>query len=132
MRSCLYECKVSHRRLEPRTHGFEYRVFLLALDLDELAECDRRLRLFSADRPNLYSIRERDYLPTGEALHNPSKVERIVPNALSDGAHGKRNETDALHPPNSSQALDPHPPVSAGDGQPPPPPSNFPHYSDPR
>jgi DUF1365 family protein len=71
-RSCAYECRVMHRRLAPRPHGFSYRIFLLALDLDELPELPRRLGLFSLNRPNLYSLRERDYLPTGEALHAPT------------------------------------------------------------
>jgi len=58
-----------HHRFAPKEHRFDYRIFLFALDLDELAACDRRLALFSVNRRNLYSFREEDYLPTGEALH---------------------------------------------------------------
>ena len=61
-----------HHRFAPRAHGFAYRIFLFALDLDELEALPRRLGLFSVNRPNLYSLRERDYLPTGEALHHPT------------------------------------------------------------
>lgn len=70
MNSCLYECSVLHARFSPRQHRFVYRIFLFAIDLDELSELHRRLPLFSVARRNLYSFHERDYLPTTEPLHN--------------------------------------------------------------
>ena len=70
MNSCLYECSVLHARFSPRQHRFVYRIFLFAIDLDELPELHRRLPLFSVGRRNLYSFHERDYLPTSEPLHN--------------------------------------------------------------
>lgn len=69
MNSCLYECQVMHARFAPRAHRFRYRIFLFAIDLDELAALPRRLTLFSVGRPNLYSFRDRDYLPLDEPLH---------------------------------------------------------------
>lgn len=36
MNSCLYEGILRHRRLQPKTHHFTYRVFMAWLDLDEL------------------------------------------------------------------------------------------------
>lgn len=75
MRSCLYECHVMHARLAPRAHRFIYRIFLFALDLDELPALHRSLRLFSSERPNLYSFRDRDYLPTG---HPGALRERVL------------------------------------------------------
>ena len=70
MNSCLYECSVLHARFSPRQHRFVYRIFLFAIDLDELPDLHRRLPLFSVGRRNLYSFHERDYLPTAEPLHN--------------------------------------------------------------
>ncbi len=70
MNSCLYECSVLHARFSPRQHRFVYRIFLFAIDLDELPELHRRLPLFSFGRRNLYSFRDHDYLPTSEPLHN--------------------------------------------------------------
>ncbi|MFH1496799.1 MAG: DUF1365 domain-containing protein [Verrucomicrobiota bacterium] len=72
MRSRLYECQVMHARLLPRAHRFAYRIFMVGLDLDELELLQRRLRLFSVNRGNLFSFRERDHLPLAEPLHNPS------------------------------------------------------------
>ncbi len=69
-RSCLYECRVMHHRFEPRRHRFEYGIFMLYLDLDELDSLAGRLRLFSRNRPGLYEFRDSDHLqfpPTGHA-----------------------------------------------------------------
>ena len=70
MNSCLYECHVMHARFFPRPHTFLYRIFLFAIDLDELDLLHRRFALFSVNRANLYSFRERDFLPTNEPVHN--------------------------------------------------------------
>ncbi len=66
MRSRLYECQVMHHRFAPKAHRFAYRIFMFAIDLDELGELDRTLRLFSVGRTNFYSFREADYFPTDE------------------------------------------------------------------
>lgn len=72
MRSRLFECQVLHARFAPRRHRFVYRIFMLGVDLDELPELDRSLRLFSFNRGNLYSLRDRDFLPLAEPVHQPS------------------------------------------------------------
>ena len=72
-----------HHRFAPRAHRFVYRLFLFAVDLDELESLHRRLRLFSVNRPNLYSLREGDYLPTPEPLHNASAAVRPAPAGAS-------------------------------------------------
>jgi len=59
-----------HERFSPRSHRFLYRIFLFALDLDELDTLHGKLRLFSFSRANLYSFRERDFLPTQEPVFN--------------------------------------------------------------
>jgi len=67
MNSCLYECTVFHRRFAPKKHEFLYRVFYFLLDLDELGEFDRTLRLFRVNRPGLYTFRDADHITHGEA-----------------------------------------------------------------
>ena len=59
--SALYVGRVMHQRLRPLRHRLDYRLFSLLVDLDELADLDRRLRLFSVDRFNLFSLHESDY-----------------------------------------------------------------------
>ena len=59
--SALYRGGVMHRRLRPRTHQLNYRVFWLLLDLAEIDGLDRELRLFSRNRFNLLSFHDRDH-----------------------------------------------------------------------
>ncbi|MBI1179413.1 MAG: DUF1365 family protein [Alphaproteobacteria bacterium] len=63
MRSALYESTVMHHRVRPFRHRFTYRVFSLLLDVDEIDDLGRRLRLFSRNRFNLLSFRDRDFGP---------------------------------------------------------------------
>lgn len=72
MGSCLYECQVMHHRFSPKAHHFNYRIFMLAVDLDELPNISKGNALLSVNRGNLYSIREDDFMPTREPLHNGS------------------------------------------------------------
>lgn len=72
MKSFLYECLVMHARFAPQRHRFVYRIFLFAIDLDELALLPARLLPFSVERANLYSFRDRDYLPIDEPQFDDS------------------------------------------------------------
>jgi len=62
MNSCLYECRVMHHRLAPKVHHFRYRIFMFALDLDEIDAVAARIPFFSRNRANLYAFRDRDHL----------------------------------------------------------------------
>ena len=59
--SALYTGWVMHRRLAPRQHRFKYRVFSMLLDLAELPQLARRLRLFNWNGPGLFSFHDRDH-----------------------------------------------------------------------
>ncbi len=62
MNSALYLGHIVHaRRDEHAQHAFRYPLYMACLDLDELPELARRLRLFSYNRPNLFSLQDRDY-----------------------------------------------------------------------
>ena len=63
LRSCLYFSRVTHTRFRPSFRRFAYRVFSLYLDVDELPRLSNELRLFSHNRFNLFSFRDRDYGP---------------------------------------------------------------------
>lgn len=62
-KSRIYEGRVFHHRLRPRKHRLAYRVFSFFLDLEELPELNSKLKLFSFNRFNLFSFREKDYGP---------------------------------------------------------------------
>jgi DUF1365 family protein len=56
----LYECRVNHTRVSPKRHAFNYRVFMLAIDLDDFP----KLPLLSRNHFNLFSIDDRDHIRT--------------------------------------------------------------------
>lgn len=85
--SAIYFGSVMHRRLTPRVHRFRYNGFWMLLDLDELDGLRARLRLFSHNRFNLFSLHDRDY---GDGGNRPlrAQIERKLSQAgiaSSDG-----------------------------------------------
>ena len=79
MTSCIYAGYVRHRRRGPRVHAFRYRLFQFYLDLDELAEVDRAVPLFSVNRFNVLAFHDRDHLDGG-----PGDTRTRVTAALRD------------------------------------------------
>ncbi len=73
-----------HARFAPKAHRFQYRIFYFALDLDEIDDLAARLTFFSVNRPNAYSFREADFLPTDQPGSTTLK-ERVVAFAAQHG-----------------------------------------------
>ena len=69
-----------HRRVQPRVHKFRYRAFWFLVDLDELAEISKRLRFFSHNRRNLFSLQDTDH-GDGTATPLRAQVERQLEEA---------------------------------------------------
>lgn len=57
----LYVGNVVHKRLRPLEHALSYRVFALLLNCDALDDWNARLRWFSYNRRNLFSIFDADH-----------------------------------------------------------------------
>jgi DUF1365 family protein len=62
MKSCIYEGQVRHRRFSPRNHEFDYRLYMMYLDLDELPGLFDRFWLWSARHFNLAWFRRSDHM----------------------------------------------------------------------
>jgi uncharacterized protein len=60
--SAVYEGWIRHRRFEPIDHGFQYRFFLMYLDLAELPELFDPYPLWSARRPAPARFRRADFM----------------------------------------------------------------------
>jgi len=89
-RSSIYAGHVVHKRLEPKRHGFSYRVFALSLDVDEIDRLDHELRLFSRGRRNALSFWDADL---GDAGGEPVGVKaRRLLAAAGLSAYGARIE----------------------------------------
>jgi uncharacterized protein len=72
LRSSLYAGSVMHRRLRPCTNKFRYRAFWMLLDLEELDQLCRKLRWFSYNRPNLFSLYDTDH---GDGTRTPLRTQ---------------------------------------------------------
>lgn len=59
--SRLYAGRVVHQRVRPRRHRLAYDVFALCLDVDEIDDMARKLRIFSRNRFNWVSFHDRDH-----------------------------------------------------------------------
>jgi DUF1365 family protein len=59
--SALYAGSVVHRRLRPKTHSLNYRVFWVLADLEELPQLDRSFSLFGHNRFSLFGFYDRDH-----------------------------------------------------------------------
>ena len=62
MRSHLLEGVVRHRRARPFVYALEHGVYYAALDLDELDEVPRRVRLIRRGRRGVLEFRDEDHL----------------------------------------------------------------------
>jgi len=69
----LYVGHVVHKRARPKRHSLRYDVFSLLVDLDRLDKLNKRLRLFSLNRFNLFSLAERDFGP-----HDGSSIAAFI------------------------------------------------------
>ncbi|MDH5455283.1 MAG: DUF1365 domain-containing protein [Gammaproteobacteria bacterium] len=62
MNSCIYEGQVRHSRKKPAVHTFNYRLFMMYLDLDELPTLFRKRWFWSSSRRALARFRRSDHL----------------------------------------------------------------------
>jgi hypothetical protein len=77
VRSALYTGRVAHTRLTPRRRAFAYRLYWLALDLDELPQTFRGRLLWSHERANVASFRRADYLGPAEVPLREAVLARV-------------------------------------------------------
>jgi hypothetical protein len=88
MAGALYHGTVMHARLKPKPHRFRTRVFSGLFDVDALPELGRKMRLFSHNRFNLFSLRDGDFGDRpGETLR--ASAERRLAAAGFAGPYGK-------------------------------------------
>jgi DUF1365 family protein len=81
--SAIYRGRVRHRRFLPREHSFQYRVFMLYIDLDELPHLFDCSRAWSAEGRALARFRREDFMgdpsvPLDEAVRERVRQETGV------------------------------------------------------
>jgi DUF1365 family protein len=87
-KSGLYTGRVVHSRVRPRAHRLSYRCYWILLDLDEISALSKKLRLFSYNRFNAFSIRDVDH-GTGQRQSLKAQVKRHLFEAGIDLSNGK-------------------------------------------
>lgn len=80
----LYAGKVMHQRMKPFGHRFEYRVFSLLIDIDQLEQANCLSRLFSIDSRNIAAFYQADHIdprisPIGDGIR--AYVDRLFVSA---------------------------------------------------
>jgi len=78
----LYIGTVVHRRMRPVTHKLRYSVFAVLFDCNKLEDLDRRLRLLSYNRFNLFSLCDRDH---GDGTKLEDYLKRVATSAGKAG-----------------------------------------------
>ena len=69
MDSCIYEGRVRHARIKPAVHQFNYRLFMMYLDLDELPTVFDRFWFWSVSKPAMARFRRKNHLgPRDQSL----------------------------------------------------------------
>jgi len=66
MMSCIYEGRVSHTRQQPVKHRFDYRLFMMYVDLDELETLFESRWFWSDKKPALARFRRNRHLGSGD------------------------------------------------------------------
>ncbi len=69
--SIIYNGNVIHKRFKPKKHYFKYKVFSLLIDLNELDEIQKNIKIFSYNKFNVISFFDVDHGPRdGTCLSN--------------------------------------------------------------
>ena len=91
LNSAIYQGNVVHRRFQVADHAFNYPIYFLGLDLDEVETIAEQFRFFSVNRFNLLNFKRSDYFgdpeqPLKDAVldkvselgGDPARIERVV------------------------------------------------------
>ncbi len=84
MNSCIYRGTIRHRRQQPVENNFDYNVYLMFLDLDELDQVFDRRWLWSTNRPAFAWFNHRDHLKNYEGVRSAVDIKPAVIEILRD------------------------------------------------
>ena len=75
--SFIYEGTIRHRRMRPRKHEFQYRIFMLYLDLDSMEEAFAGTRLWSCCRTAVARFKREDHFGDPSVSLSKSVRDRV-------------------------------------------------------
>ncbi|HBI21491.1 MAG TPA: DUF1365 domain-containing protein, partial [Legionella sp.] len=77
MNSGIYTGLVTHKRYSPLHHQFNYHVFMMYLDLDELGDLFKSQWFWSVEKNNIASFRRIDHLGNPNVSLKQSVVDLV-------------------------------------------------------
>ena len=77
--SAIFKGHVRHRRFEPKAHAFNYPLFMLYLDLDELPELFAKKWYCSSTRFNLLRFKREDFFAPEQPDLKQAVMKRMAP-----------------------------------------------------
>lgn len=78
LKSCIYQGAVFHQRLRPLQHRFSYRIFFLAIDLDELPQLSKMGPYFKTERFAPLRFFAPDYLANKQQISRQDVWDKVV------------------------------------------------------
>jgi uncharacterized protein len=84
LESCIYVGEVGHKRVKPVQHSLHYRVYDLFVDVDELEALSKRLKFFSYNKFNLFSLHDAKF-GAGDGATISDHVWGLVRNSVFHG-----------------------------------------------
>ncbi len=93
IRSAIYTGNIRHRRFIPNAHTFNYPLFMLYIDLDELTQLFSSKWFCSLERFNLVSFMREDYFAPEEPDLKQAVITRVTEDFTSKG----HNPPDITH-----------------------------------
>ena len=87
MKSCIYKGQVNHHRYSPREHAFNYSMFMMYIDLQELPTLFSDYRLWSVDKPNVASFQRKDHFG-GSDYDLSDEIRALVASKSTSKAEG--------------------------------------------
>ena len=86
--NCLFEGKVFHSRVYPKSHSFRYKVFCINFNLCNVDKVFKNIPVFSVNKFNLFSFHEKDHGP-----HGCINLEKWIKNTIKDSGIKESIET---------------------------------------
>ena len=98
IRNCIYLGKVFHARLKPKKHRFNYKVFYLNINLEDIKE--KKLPFFlSYNRLNIFSFYDKDHGPL-----NCNNIDAWIRNLIPASLRNQHAAPKACIPKKAPQA----------------------------
>lgn len=75
--SCIYQGIVWHQRHQPKIHAFQYRLFMMYVDIDELEQTFKPFWLWGVNKPSFASFQRKDHYGDTKTTLS-SSIRRLV------------------------------------------------------